>query len=365
MPDSYDLTKLGPEAFEHLVNSLAMRTLGSGHTGFGPGADGGRDGYFEGEAPYPSMSERWSGVWYIQSKFHRPHLSKDAQKWLIEQIAEELKLFSDPTGNRIWPNNWIFATNIDPSGIPETGAFDKALKLVKAQRPELASRFHIWGGHKILDLLAMHPDAGDYYRHFLTPGHVIKELYEQLKDDRIGVESIIRYFVVGQFEEQQYTKLEQAGSDADTRPGIHKLFIDLPFRAPQYDFSGFITNSIGHAAARCHRIDTKQPINDHFIRWSRHPHRARVWFIKGGPGQGKSTMGQFLSQIQRAALILESDELPVLPIIKQLARDVKEAPATSSFWPIVPRIPIFVELKDYAQWFGSRKANEPHGILTY
>ena len=55
---SYELHKLDSNTFEHLVNMLALRVLGAGHTGFGPGSDGGRDGYFEGEAPYPSTSTR-------------------------------------------------------------------------------------------------------------------------------------------------------------------------------------------------------------------------------------------------------------------------------------------------------------------
>src|SRR5713226_2753857 len=83
MPDSYDLSQLNPTSFEHLVNALALRVLGAGHTGFAPGPDGGRDGYFEGEAPYPSASDRWKGRWFIQSKFHKPHLSKDPQGWLL------------------------------------------------------------------------------------------------------------------------------------------------------------------------------------------------------------------------------------------------------------------------------------------
>lgn len=84
MPDSYDLTHFDSHSFEQLVNLLTLTVLGAGHTGFGPGADGGRDGYFEGTAPYPSSENKWSGVWYIQSKFHKPHLSKDPQKWLLE-----------------------------------------------------------------------------------------------------------------------------------------------------------------------------------------------------------------------------------------------------------------------------------------
>ena len=94
MPHSYDLTKLDEHSFEHMANALALRVLGAGHTGFGPGADGGRDGFFEGEAPYPSLTDRWSGRWYVQSKFHRPHLSADPQKWLLDKIKDEIKEFT-------------------------------------------------------------------------------------------------------------------------------------------------------------------------------------------------------------------------------------------------------------------------------
>src|SRR5687768_16791126 len=107
MAESYDLSTLGPEAFENLVNFLALKTLGLGSTGFGPGADGGRDGYFEGEAPYPSDIEHWKGVWYIQSKFHKPNLSKNPQKWLIEQVTEEIRGFERDNSDRVWPDNWI------------------------------------------------------------------------------------------------------------------------------------------------------------------------------------------------------------------------------------------------------------------
>jgi hypothetical protein len=202
MPDSYDLTKLDSNSFEHLTNLLALRVLGPGHTGFGPGPDGGRDGFFQGDAPYPSVSDRWSGRWYIQSKFHKPHLSKDPQKWLLDRIKEELETFTDPNSKRVWPDNWILSTNIEPSGTAETGAFDQALALVRQIRPELADHFHIWGGRKILDLLTLYPEAAKYYAHFLTPGNVLAEIYEQIKDGHAEIENILRFLVVKQFSDQ-------------------------------------------------------------------------------------------------------------------------------------------------------------------
>jgi hypothetical protein len=262
MADSYDLTSLDPNAFEHLVNMLALNVLGAGHTGFSPGSDGGRDGYFEGEALYPSPTDRWSGNWYIQSKFHKPHLSKDPQKWLLDQIKAELKEFKKPESIRKVPNNWIIATNIDPSGVPDTGCFDSARELIKKSFPQLEHQFHIWGGRKILDLLALNPQIGEYYSHFLTPGHILTELYSQLKDSQAEIKSILRFLILSQFEEQEYTKLEQAGSSADTRPGIHNLFIDLPFRDSEHNFQGLVTEWLVKAASRSHNVDIGYPETD-------------------------------------------------------------------------------------------------------
>lgn len=366
MSDSYDLTKFDPASFEHLVNLLALRVLGVGHTGFGPGADGGRDGYYEGEAPYPSSTDRWGGVWFIQSKFLKPHISRDPQKWLLDRIKEELAEFQAPTSKRIWPDNWIIATNIDPSGTPMTGAFDRARSLVNKARPQLKDRFHIWGGRKILDLLMLNPEACEYYQYFLTPGHVLTAVYEQIKDVRASAKTVFHYLIAKQFGEQQHTKLEQAGSTADTRPGIHRLFIDLPFQANEFNLRGLVTTYLVRAAAKCHRIDIPHPETSNWERWHRYPSRARVWFIKGGPGQGKSTIGQYFCQIQRAALILQKKDAPrVLPAQKAIATEIQKIAEREGFWPLVPRIPIYIELKDYAQWLGRMEKDSPRGILTY
>lgn len=279
MADTFELARMEPNSFEHMCNLIALSTLGYGHTGFGPGSDGGRDGYFEGEAPYPSVLQHWDGRWYLQAKFHKPHLSADAQKWLLDQIKAELKAFSDPDTKRTWPDNWIIMTNIEPSGVPETGAFDAARALVAKARPQLADRFHIWGGRKILDLLAKHPEIGEYYAHFLTAGNVLSTLFEQIRDSRADLSSVLRFLIVTQFNEQKYSKLDQAGSTADTRPGIHRLFSDLPFRANQYRLDGLVVSYLKIAAAQNHRVDPNLPDTPEWRQWKRHPKRARVWFI--------------------------------------------------------------------------------------
>lgn len=367
MTKSYDLTQLDSYSFEHMVNALAMRELGSGHTGFSPGADGGRDGYYEGKAPYPSTEEMWTGVWYIQSKFHKPSLSTDEQKWLQKEVKAEVKEFVENRRRR-WPNNWIVCTNIDPSGKLETGSFDLLRKFVTSAHQPLNQHFHIWGGRKIIDLLDKHKDVRDRYGHFLTPGHVLTRLYSSLEEERATVESVVRELVVRPFKDEIHTKLDQAGSESDDRPGIHKLFIDLPFiftTPRENQIEGYALRSLVKSCSEEHRHNWESCTGDSWRQWRMMPDRAPVWFVIGGPGQGKSTLGQFHCQIQRAALILEGTMGSIHPTVKTLATEVKADVVAKAYWPSVPRIPVSVELKDYAHWLSMQETAVAKGILSY
>lgn len=362
---SYDLSSLGPGAFEQLVNTLALRVLGAGHTGFGPGPDGGRDGLFEGDAPYPSTTNRWNGLWYVQSKFHAPHLSKDPQKWLIEKVKEEIDLFEDYRNRRRWPDNWIIATNIDPSGAAETGAYDTCRSLVEAARPGLVPHFHIWGGRKILDLLIDHPQVAEYYGEFITPGQVLGALKGILSSKYANSKDIIDYFVARRFQDHKYTKLEQAGASSDTRPGIETLFVDLPIVSGNRRLESKATSLLGHSSDRIHRRQTQIVSTARDVADAQSlPAIAPVWFIKAGPGQGKSTVTQFLSQVQRAAII-DAGLVDISPKLRETVSSMKEVATRLNVWPQNPRIPVYIDLKDYARWVAHQDKFEPKGVLSY
>jgi hypothetical protein len=360
---SYELTRLDGNNFEHLVNALAMRVLGAGVTGFGPGSDGGRDGFFEGTAPYPSITEQWSGLWYIQSKFHSPHLSSDSQKWLIDQVRGEIKSFSQRGSKRVLPNNWIIATNIDPSGSPQTGSFDKIRAAVSRYDRELSKRTHIWGGRKILDLLAIYPDIVDYYGEFLTPGNILSKIYNNILDENANIDEILRYLTVTQMTDQQYTKLEQAGSTVDNRPGIQRLFTDIPFRSK--DGVQMAADALAATIAQIHRSPPVRSSDTVWTQWSNSPRRARAWFIKGGPGQGKSTLTQYVAQIQRAAIVLSSPEVSITAAQRTSAEEIKTISTRQGLWPEYPRIPVTIELKEYAFWLGHKEAIHSTRTLSY
>lgn len=361
MSEPYNLTQLDAHSFEHLVNFLALKVLGNGVTGFAPGADGGKDGYLKGRAPYPTDVECWEGIWFLQSKFHKSHLSKDSQKWLINEVKQEIKQFEN-SNRQLKPNIWIIATNIDPTGVPQTGSFDTIKAMVKKFDPEI--KLDIWGGRKILDFLAHHNEAAIHYGHFLTPGHVITKLYEKLNEYNNQVKDIIDHFVLNQFQELSYTKLEQAGSGSDQRPKIYELFRDLPVTTQSGD-SLFIMESLVSSAKNVQKNTIWNKFGNGWQEWSKNPIRARVLLLKGGPGQGKSTAGQYFGQLQRAAFILSENGPGVPPQHREIAEELRTQALEEGFWPSVPRIPIFVELKDFANWYSLKNENDPKNIVSY
>jgi hypothetical protein len=345
-----------------MVNFLALKILGNGTSSFAPGADGGRDGLFEGEAPYPSEVDRWKGIWYIQSKYHEPHLSKDPQKWLIEQVKSEIELFESAASGRSWPNNWILATNVLPSGGVGKGSFD-TIKSLLAKSTGNAVNFKIWDGQTLVNFLSSDPDVANYYGHFITPGHILTSLFEEMADSRISVEEIVHYLVATQFGEHTYTKLDQAGSSSDARPGVHDLFVDLPYTVNGLSQIGILA-ALTKSSSQCHKYSLRKKYPPKWGNWHHEICRARVSLIKAGPGQGKSTLSQYLCQISRAKLILEED-VAVLDSLRATAEGVKAAAINGGFWPIVSRIPIQVELKEYAHWHSKRDSSSNSSVLNY
>jgi hypothetical protein len=358
----HELHRLDPLNFEHLAMSLALRELGAGVTTFAPGKDGGRDGYFEGSAPYPSTTNKWSGVWYLQSKFHSPHLTANAQSWLLTQVRKELEAFARADSQRTWPDNWILITNVDPSAAAHGGAFDQIRDLVRNFRGSLVNHFHIWGARKIEDLLTRHQDVARRYGHFLTSGDVISALIDHIKAERVSVDTIMYHLIVKRMEEQQFAKLEQAGSQ-EYRPGIHRLFTDVPFVARDYELSANTTQFLHIAAQRSHRPDTTLS-SAAWQRWRRHPSRARIWFLRGGPGQGKSTIAQYLAQVQRAWFVLNGN-VRAAGKQQELAAEIRASAEKLGVWPQAGRIPVLVELKDFAQWMAEQKKRESRSVLSY
>jgi hypothetical protein len=55
------------------------------------------------------------------------------------------------------------------------------------------------------------------------PGHILTVLYNGTKNQYAQIEAILRYLTVKEFNDQKFTRLEEAGSKADEKPGISRI----------------------------------------------------------------------------------------------------------------------------------------------
>ena len=333
MPD-FDLTRLGDEEFENLVQALIKKVVGPGTITFGSGPDGGREATFEGRAPYPSASENWDGSWVFQAKFYDiPRVSPQAaRKRVLSDLDGELSKISTRGGC----DNYILATNAPLSSIEHTGSHDRIASDIVPKYAGSVRNVHVWGSDEISRLLDVHPEIRTTYMHLLTPGDLIAELLAASTAPRSALATTIRLYLKTTLAGEDKVQLDQAGDTGDDLR-LGDVYIDLDLEvdgelpASMQGMDRLLTAALLRDSSSSREILLKSHLKD-------------VVLI-GGPGEGKSTIGQYVAQAHRATLLRSWDAVN-LP---------------DEFVPPCPRIPFRVLLKDYAEWVSHRTERAEHG----
>jgi hypothetical protein len=294
----FDLSKLGPREFENLTQSLALAEIGTALTFFGAGPDGGREATFEGPVTLGKNGPVVEGYGVLQAKYCESTTTprKDAT-WLIGQIRDELKQWKTSEKRTRRPDCIIFATNVTLSGVPRTGGLDRVHKELKAQCEPLGIReWYVWHGETINRLLENHPKIRTSYSAWILPGDVLAELYSNLSARKREIGKGLQRYLAKELVRELHVNLDQAGSADDLQIPLAEVFIDLPIGLPGANNAGtkakVLRNLINACDSRTvpHASTSKKKIYGRYV-------------LVGGPGQGKSTVSQFLCQVYRAQLI--------------------------------------------------------------
>jgi len=347
----YDFNRLNSYDFEKLCQALAKTFLGPACTTFGEGVDGGREASFTGRAPFPSQVESWDGYWVIQAKFRT--ITSAAQssdhKWLKKQMEAELEKYLTRENKVTIPDNLIFMTNIILTPAANSGGQDKISALCRALEKQYhINHIHVISSDDLQRLLDLNRDIATAYAPFILPGDILAELLKMLhtEKDRQGIihEGICRFLEAEFFEDSQ-SKLEQAGRLTSEKVNLEKVFIDLDVKAEKSrdDNFRFVDHVIG--------------LGNQILRWNELSVDNR-FVLKAGPGQGKSTLSQFLAQTYRAFFLREHDPYSAtFDAIGHFINDYNSLIKTTPSWN---RIPIKIILKDYAGWIQDVKAENNH-----
>ena len=309
MPDSrhkYLYERLGDHDFQQLVGALltwrfpAFRPLPLRQ------ADGGRDGV--------DLAERL----VYQVKWSVTGHEKNPVAWLDAEIKGE----SDKINRcaREGTRTYILVTNVPSTGKPKTGTFDK----LNAKLDEYSNGFGlemtcIWREALNAMVDSAPSEIKWAYADMLAGWDLIRYLVDEHTAAAwdSGLPELLRKVAAAQWDGDERIKFSQVELD---REHLSDLFVDVPadqIRVPRRAASpASESTSLGGAAA-------------YVLGRSPYP----FTLVRGAPGQGKSTMSQFVCQAFRVAFLPEqATSAYALPRVRE------------------PRFPIRFDLGDYASW---------------
>ena len=351
---SYQYEQLNDESFQHLSQSLLVKEF-PGLQCFPVGQpDGGRDAivrFYEGA---PNATK----FILFQVKFARRELSpREARDWLMRTLRDELPKVRKQIGEGA--ARFVLVTNVAGSGHSKVGSVDKLQALLEEMIPIPAQAWWRDDIDRRLD------DAWDlkFAHPALFSGTDLLRLVveESPTEHRERRRNAMAAFLSTQFESDREVKFKQAELEND----IFDLFTDVPLvpRNP----AGRRRREIGHLAAAFLRAATSasgevDPARVH--QWLEiagrgessfggHYSHEETWLgaasllldsdfqqaeplviLEGAPGQGKSTIAQYICQIHRKRFLAHE-------------RGEKSDPAHIN---LSLRLPFKVELRDFATW---------------
>ena len=386
----YDLFRLSNRSFEQLVQALAVSVIGPGVKPFGDGPDGGRDAVFEGKFPYPSHLDGWDGYGVIQAKFlQQSRNARHDGDWVISQLRDELNEYCKPETNRRLPEYFILATNVSLTAVQGTGSKDRVLALLRDYEERLSLKgYDIWDYDQIRAFLDNNEEIRIGYAAWITPGDVLSAIIERLRLETPDLEQILSRFLQSEMLSDEYVRLEQAGRNSEERIPLANVFIDLPARndplsempediedtyrrlsneaTADTEEEGFISEVLRFAEVH---LDSKSLFTNsspYSSETSSSVQRNGRLVLIGGPGSGKTTIGQFICQIFRASIIERRPEYSLPEEIRGALAIFRENWKSMGIdLPIVPRFPFKLQLNELAAALASDDLPHVNSVFSF
>ncbi|MFD3838441.1 NACHT domain-containing protein [Streptomyces sp. NPDC058642] len=330
---TYLYEQLDPERFQHLCQALISLEY-PGTQCFPVGQrDGGRDAV-------QLFSNRHGDYRVFQVKFVRnPFVVEDVHKWFVETMEAEVPKIQEILNRRKGAIEYILVCNVPGTAFPESGSIDKLNSLLNSDSPVPV---RVWWRDDLDRRCDGRADVKWSYPDILRGSDLLQALAESIGPDLSGGRfDVLRSFAVEQFELDNEVRFKQIELSNE----ILNLFVDVPAVIPMAQAEGRrkeekraleIREAVLQISSRGEASNGRyEPIGAATLLL--HDAIARLSdlvILEGGPGQGKSTLAQYVCQVHRMRVLgrAEFDSLP------------------EEHRPKSVRFPIRVDLREYASW---------------
>jgi hypothetical protein len=345
----YDFSRLSTRSFEQLIQSLSHSVIGPSIVIFGDGPDGGREATFEGQIPFPNDETPWHGYGVIQAKFkQRTEGSGTDGDWALNELKKELEKFESPIRGLKKPEYYIFVTNVVLTPVAESGRKDKLTNYLKSQKTKLGLKdFRIWDYDQLRVMLDGCTDVRTSYSAWITAGDVLAKLIESIQPKGPDFREIMRNYLQKELCADQYVNLNQAGHQPKDRIPLAQVFVDLPV-GDQSQPKGAVELLLEMTGWRLDPRSNQQGTLLTMGLSAVTPPPGRLVFI-GGPGQGKTTLSQFICQLFRVSLLQQENQILLLREAKDACTIINDQISQAGLiLPSMPRFPLRVVLNSFA-----------------
>ena len=343
---NYNFENLDPERFQVFCQSLLNSEFPKTQSFPIGQPDGGRDAIVYTNRGF--VNDEFN---IFQVKFSRKN-DKDIIKWLEDTLKKESKKVRSLM--RRGAKEYYLLTNISGTAHLDSGSIDKVNSLLKKYIPIPT---YCWWREDLSAKLNVNWDLKWVYPELFSSADLFRIIIEsQLNtENRERRFNAINLYLSDQFDTDSKVKFKQV----ELQNQLLDLFIDVPISPKDTDRNDYRMNQ-----AYFHLLQSNPDTKFYSEIGYEPPERQDYLFeeendfigastfflndfiqkkslpivLEGGPGQGKSTITQYICQVHRIRLLNHEDELQKVP-----SHHLKSS----------IRLPIKIDLRDFASWINN------------
>lgn len=335
----YLFENLGDEKFQEFCHSLLNKEFPNSQAFPVGQRDGGRDSlsYF--------VSSKKKDFIVFQVKYVRePQKIQDVHKWFTKIVEEE-----SPKVNKLidrGAKGYYILTNVRGTAFLDHGSIDRVNAILEKN---ISIPSVCWWRDDICRKLEGHRDLQWSYAEILHGQDVLKSLiFQYVNENKDRRDAVIRAYLADQYDLDNEVKFKQI----ELQNRLFDLFIDVPIGLKQlpknlsryqqvFKFLPLQTRMIGSTFfVDDSNYNEKQEVGAAFFLMNYLDKlNIKRTLLEGGPGQGKSTITQYICQVYRTRILNKENEIEALPF------NIKSTPL---------RLPFKVDLRDLASWVSKK-----------